>query len=115
MKRDEYIGIGPDGFPFNKIYPPNAKKGRTSYDGYATNTEDVIFNQFAVYGYDVSFDYNGKTYYLMFEPDHVALSDENFTEEYEVFSDPIDLIRNLKIDGKPLLSIMDKIQDAEQW
>jgi hypothetical protein len=47
------------------------------------------------------------------EFNYVALCDENFTEEYEVYANEIDFIENFKIDGKPLIEIIDKLEEAD--
>ncbi len=77
------------------------------------NAEDVLFYDFAVQFYDVSFKYNGKSYYLLTDEDHVAVSDEHFTKEYETFSNANELIERFRIDGKPLLTLIDQLEDVE--
>ncbi len=43
----------------------------------------------------------------------MALSDEHFTEEYEVFPTANAFIENFKIDGKPLIDLIDELEDVE--
>lgn len=81
--------------------------------GYANNARQVILYDFAVQGYDVEFKYDGKIYHLLYEPDHAALCDENYTEEYETFENPIDLVENLRINGHRLIDIIDDLKDVE--
>jgi hypothetical protein len=76
--------------------------------GYPTKAEGVLFYDFCVMGYDVEFEYNGHTYYLLDSGD-ASLTDSHFTERYETFDNPMDLVENLKIEGHPLLSIVDDI------
>ena len=52
----------------------------------------------------------------MTEPDHVAVCDEHFTEEYESYEDAMTLIENFKIDGKPLIELTAEIEEIEpEW
>ena len=61
----------------------------------------------------MSFKYNGKDYYLLTEPDHVAVCDEHFAEEYESYEDAMALIENFNIDGKPLIELIAEIEEIE--
>ena len=45
------------GFYFNSKYPPNPEENGTLYGGYRNNAEEVLFYDFAVQGYDVSFTF----------------------------------------------------------
>lgn len=108
-----YIGKNIFGFRYNAAYPPNFEKYGEVYGGYANNARQVLLYDFAVQGYDVEFKYNGETYHLLYEPDHAALCDENYTEEYETFANPIDLVENLQINGHRLIDIIDDIKDVE--
>ncbi len=67
---------------------------------------------FAVMGYDVRFSYHGKEYFLL-DDGEGALSDSSFSKKLETFDNPMSLVENLKIEGKPLLSIMKDIDDIE--
>ena len=107
------LAIDENGFPYNSKYPPNKKKYGELYDGYKNKAEGVLFYDFAIYGYDVSFKYTGKDYYLLTEPDHVAVCDEHFTEEYESYEDAMTLIENFKIDGKPLIELTAEIEEID--
>ena len=108
-----YIGYDDNGYPFNSKYPPNEEKYGNLYEGYRSKAEGVLFYDFGVQNYDVSFKYKGKDYYLLTEPDHVAVCDDHFTEEYEVYADAMDLIENFKIDGRPLIDLMDEIEEID--
>lgn len=108
-----YIGKDLLGFRYNVIYPPDTTKFGPSYGGYPNNARQVLFYDFAVQGYDVEFCYQGKKYHLLFEPDHSALCDETYNKEFERFSNPMDLIENLSIDGHKLIDIIDELEDVE--
>ena len=50
---------------------------------------------------------------MLTDEDHVAVCDEHFTKEYEIFSNANELIEQFKIDGKTLLSLIDQLEDVE--
>ena len=108
-----YIGYDDNGYPYNCKYPPNKEKYGDLFEGYKNKAEGVLFYDFGVQNYDVSFKYKGKDYYLLTEPDHVAVCDDHFTEEYEVYTDAMDLIENFEIDGKPLIELMEEIEEID--
>ena len=108
-----HLALDKEGFPYNCKYPPNKERFGDLYDGYKNKAEGVLFYDFGIQGYDVSFKYKGKNYYLLTEPDHVAVCDEHFTEEYESYEDAMTLIENFKIDGKPLIELTAEIEEIE--
>ena len=65
--------------------------------------------------YDVRFKYHGNMYFLMYTPEYAALCDEKFTNEIEIFATPNDLIKNLEIEGRKLLDIIDEIEEIEPF
>ena len=54
-----------------------------------------------------------KEYYVLNEFNYVALCDDHFTEEYEVYANEMDFIENFKIDGKPLIDLIDELEYVE--
>jgi hypothetical protein len=108
----DYIGHNLFGAPFNKKFPPDVKKNSARFEGYATKAEGVLFYDFAVMGYDVEFTYNGKVYYLL-NTGEAHLCDSSYSKRYESFANPMELIENLKLEGKSLLSIIGDITDIE--
>ena len=68
---------------------------------------------FAVQGYDLTFVYKGRRYHFLTTKDHVALCDEHYTEEYQVFPDGNTALEQFEIDGKPLLDIIDQLEEVE--
>ncbi|MDO4511684.1 MAG: hypothetical protein Q4B68_07710 [Bacteroidales bacterium] len=108
-----YVSHDLFGNPYNSEFPPNAKEYGTKFGGYKNANREVLFYDFAIVHYDVQFDYAGTRYYLLIEPTHAARCDENFTEEYEVFTDPNTLIKNLIINGHKLLDIIDDLENIE--
>ena len=113
MKDPDYIALDLCGYRFNRKYPPNKERYGDSYGGYKNNAEEVLFYDFAVQFYDISFKYNGRSYYLLTDDDHVAVCDSNFTEEYETFKDAVELIEKYRIDGKSLLELIDFLEEVE--
>lgn len=101
------------GYPYNMKYPPDVNDYGAKNHGYPTEERETFFYDFAVLGYDVSFRYKGKPYYLVSCEDHVAISDATFNIEYEVFPDGNSLLENFKIGGRPLVDIIDELEDVE--
>lgn len=108
----EYIGYDLCGYPYNRKYPPHKERYGSTYEGYSTKAEGILFYDFAVMGYDVEFVYGSKRYFLLNDGE-AALSDASFSKKIEVFKDPIDLIENLNIQGKSLISILPEITEIE--
>lgn len=107
-----YVGYDLMNNPYNSKYPPNKRLYGSSYEGYPTKAEGVLFYDFAVMGYDVEFLYKGKRYYLLNDGE-AALTDSSFSKKIESFNDPMDLIENLVIDGSPLIKLLAYIEDIE--
>lgn len=108
-----YISYDLFGHPFNSEFPPNIDLYGGGYAGYKNTASQVLFYDFAVQMYDVRFKYHGNMYFLMYTPEYAALCDEKFTNEIEIFATPNDLIKNLEIEGRTLLDIIDEIEEIE--
>ena len=108
-----YIAYDLYGYPYNAKYPPENNDTTADEHGYKTDAQDTFFHFFAVWGYDVSFKYKGKPYYLLYEWDHAAVCDEHFTKEYQVYSDPNTLMEKFTIDGRPLIELIDELEEVE--
>ncbi|MBQ9665041.1 MAG: hypothetical protein IJ635_02925 [Bacteroidaceae bacterium] len=113
MREKDYLKKDFAGYWYNAKYPPNKEKYGVAYEGYKNNAAQILFYEFAVQNYDVFFKYKGLPHYLLVEPDHVAVCDSHYTEEYEVFDTAVDLIEQYKIDGKPLIELIDELEDVE--
>ena len=50
---------------------------------------------------------------MLNEFNHVALCDEHYTKEYEVFADEMDFIENFNIDGVPLINLIEELEEAD--
>lgn len=108
-----YIGHDLWGYRYNNEFPPNTTLYGNDYYGYKNAASQVLFYDFAVQMYDVRFKYHGNIYFLMYTPEYAALCDEKFTNEIEIFATPNDLIKNLEIEGRKLLEIIDEIEEIE--
>lgn len=108
-----YIGHDLWGYRYNNEFPPNTTLHGNDYYGYKNAASQVLFYDFAVQMYDVRFKYHGNMYFLMYTPEYAALCDEKFTNEIEIFATPNDLIKNLEIEGRKLLEIIDEIEEIE--
>ena len=91
----------------------NTEKYGDIYEGYKTWTEEVLFHRFGILCYDVCFVYKNNEYHLLKEYNYAAVCDEHYTEEYETFADEMDLIENFKINGKPLIELIDDITEID--
>jgi YHS domain-containing protein len=115
MAHNDYIRKDLAGYWYNAKYMPDFSHNGSLYNGYRNNIEEVLFYEFAVQGYDMAFTYKGKRYYFLSEPDYVAFSDENFTEEYQRFEDGNTALEQFKIDGKSIVQIIEELEDVEAF
>ena len=83
------------------------------YHGYDTPAQECLFYDFAVLGYDLMVKYHGKSYYFMVDDNCVWLSDSNFCEMKQKFKNGNDVLEHFMIEGKPLISIVDDLEDYE--
>lgn len=112
MAREDYVKTDFMGYPYNGKYPPGGEK-KGLYHGYGNATEETLFYDFAVQGYDLTFIYKGQHYYFLSTPDYVALCDEHYTKEYERFADGNAALEQFKIDGKALIELIDELEEVE--
>ena len=112
MNRD-YIANDLMGFPFNSEFPPDLSKNGDRYHGYENNSQEALFYYFAVLGYDLQFSYKGTMYYFLSEENYVALCDDSFSKEFVQYENAIVMIRTFKIDGQPLLNLIDSLENAD--
>lgn len=102
------------GYPFNGKYPPKGTpKNGNLYHGYETPAQECLFYDFAVLGYDLMVKYHGKSYYFMVDDDCVWLSDSNFCAMSQKFKNGNDVLEHFMIEGKPLISIVDDLEEYE--
>ena len=94
---------------------PDYSHNGSLYHGYKNSVEESLFYDFAVQGYDLGFTYKDKRYYFLSESDYVALSDENFTEEYQRFDDGNSALEQFLIDGKNVIELIDQLVDVETY
>lgn len=115
MIQDDFIQNDLFGFPYNGKFPPctyNFQKSKL-YHGYDTPAQECLFYDFAVQGYDLKIKYKGIYYYFMVDSDCVWLSDKQFCATKERFKNGNDVLTNFLIDGKPLYSIVDDLEEYE--
>ena len=114
--RMQVIALDLFGYAYNKKYPPNIALYGDDCQGYKTWNQSLFFYDFAVHGYDMWFTYKGKKYFLMANGDnYCTCKDEHFTpsEESIFFDNGNDLIEHLLIEGRPLIEIIDELEDVE--
>ena len=111
----EYIKTDLEGFPYNAAFPPSPSEFGNDYHGYRTYNEESFFYEFAVQYYDLSFYYNGNTYYIMQRDSKAYLTDSEFKDKLEEFENGNALLRQLKIEGRPLIAIINDVEDIDFW
>ncbi len=102
-----------NGYPMNAKHPPVENECGAKNQGYQTVNRAIIFYDFAVQRYDLKFKYKNKFYYIYSCEEYVALSDNHFTKKYEIFPSANAFIENFKIDGRPLIDLIDELEDVE--
>lgn len=113
MAREDYVKKDLAGYWFNSKYPPNYEMNGSLYHGYKNWVEETLFYDFAVQGYDLFFTYKGEPYHFLSDSGHVAHCDEHYTEEYQRFPDGNTALEQFTIDGKPLIELIDELEDVE--
>lgn len=113
MARKDYVKLDLLGYPYNEKYPPKGDDVGNLYHGYSSDTEETLFYDFAVLGYDLTFVCRGKRYYFLTGPDYVARCDDHYTEEYERFADGNTALEQFKIDGKSIIDLIDELENVE--
>ena len=114
----DYIKHDNEGFAYNGMFPPAGAPDATcwqeKYSGYKNGGEEAFFYNYAVQGYNIDFNYNGKHYALMGWMDGVPIAlldaDDN---ELQRFEDPMDAVLHCTIEGHRLLDILEEITDME--
>lgn len=100
-------------YPFNAKFPPKDGSKNNLYHGYDTAAEECLFYDFAVQGYDLKISYNNVSYYFMTDVDCVWLSDDCFSAMVKRFENGNDVLLNFLLDGKPLYSMVNQLDDCE--
>ena len=54
-----------------------------------------------------------KEYFLLKEQNYAAVCDEHFTKEYEVYANEMELLENYKIDGTPLIELINELENID--
>lgn len=109
----DYIGHDLAGYSFNMKYPPTNLTPNANFLGYPSWNRQAFFFEFAVQGYDMSFDYKGETYYLLYDEDGAGRCRVPFNDVIEKFESPNALIEQMEIDGKKLIEVIDLLENVE--
>ena len=51
--------------------------------------------------------------FLLKEQNYAAVCDEHFTKEYEVYANEMELLENYKIDGTPLIELINELENID--
>ena len=114
MKPD-YVKMDIEGFPYNAEFPPSLTENSSKYHGYRTYNEVSFYYEFSVQYYDLSFRYNDNYYYIMQRNDKAYLTDSEFKEKHEEFENGNALLRQLMIEGQPLIRLINQVEDIDFW
>lgn len=112
---DDYDYIGHDlaGYPYNTKYPPINFSPNADNLGYSSWNRQAFFFEFAVQGYDVSFDYQGQKFYLIYDEDGAGRCRIPFNDIIEKFDSPNTLIEQMDLGGKKLIDVIDLLENVE--
>lgn len=113
MIKDTYIKTDLLGYRYNSMFPPNSHKSRNLYHGYKAPSQECLFYDFAVQGFDLMIQYKDQKYYFMVDTNCVWLSDESFSKMTQRFNTANEVLCNFKINGIPLYQLVDKLEDFE--
>lgn len=112
-KIDPVIRLNEQGFAINKLFRPCEGMYGFRFNGYPNENREALFHFFAVQGYDTSFTYHGRPYYLLYVGPWVALSDAAYTAVIQRFENANLLIENLEIEGQKLIDIIDELENVQ--
>lgn len=116
MIKASYILYDLAGYPYNGKYPPKCKNDKEQlYHGYEKPVQECLFYDFAVLGYDLKIVYRGQDYYFMVDEDCIWLSDSKFCAQFQRFEHGNDVLENFKIDGVPLIELMEQLDEFEPF
>lgn len=113
MAHKDYVKKDLAGYWYNSKYPPNYEVNGSLYHGYKNSAEETLFYDFAVQRYDLYFTYRGKPYHFLSDSEHVAYCDDHYTEEYQRFPDGNTALEQFTIDGKPLIELINDLENVE--
>ena len=109
----DYIGYNSNGYPFNKVFPPDAMKYGDDFYGYPSVSAGTIFYDCMVQGYGVTFSFGDKDYVIPEGENNtlVNLTDKTTT----IFESIMDLVKTATIDGIPLMTLIneDRLENVD--
>lgn len=109
----DYIKFDLAGYAYNSKYPPTMQRPNDKFLGYPSWNRQVLFFEFAVQGYDVSFEYENQVYYLIYDEDGAGRCRVPFNDIIEKFDSPNALIEQMSVGGKKLIDVIDELQNVE--
>lgn len=93
-------------------FPPK-REMIDKYYGYDTWNECMLFHEFAVNMYDMSFSYKGEKYFFNIDGDGVIWVNEKANTVIAEWDSAVEFIKNFKLDGKPLYEIVNELDDID--
>lgn len=108
-----YIAEDSLGNLYNAEFKPDYVKNGEKYHGYCNNNREALFYYFAVLGYDLQFDYKDTTFFFLSEQDYVARCDASYKKDLEVFENANTMIKSFRMDGIPLIDLIDELKNVD--
>ena len=96
----------------NEEFPPIGKMHERN-GGYKTWQENLLFHDYAAIGYDMQFRYKGDLYQFYNCPDGTYLIKNGAIDGWPQWPSGNDMIREFKLDGKPIYERFDELMDFE--
>lgn len=98
----------------NEDFPPTGDISKR-YSGYKTWEECMLFHEFAAIGRDMQFRYKGDLYQFYNYPDKVYLVKNDAEDPFPEWPSANDMIRDFKLDGKPLFEMVNLLEDMDSF
>lgn len=108
----EFVAYDLFGNEYNCKYPPNKDLYGLDFEGYATPNQLTFFHDFCIKQYGVAFYYDGNDYEAEFTDDGPILTKRSTGDVQGPFEDAVNLLENANLNGKTLVSVVDKLENV---
>jgi len=108
----EFVAYDLFGNEYNCKYPPNKDLYGLDFEGYATPNRLTFFYDFCINQYGVAFYYEGDHYEAEFTDNGPILTNRTTNVVQGPFEDAVNLLENSKINEKPLIMIIDQVENV---
>lgn len=108
----EFVAYDLLGNEYNCKYPPNKDLYGLDFEGYATSNQLTFFHDFCINQYGVAFYYDGSDYEAEFTDAGPILTNHSTSDVQGPFEDAVNLLENSNLNGKTLVSVVDKLENV---